>query len=75
MEKERPLVLLMGPAEGSETLHSYHTFFSSTHRERCSTTSEFAGRYIGWRIGKKSGNHENMPSENVLGKMEMCTPP
>jgi hypothetical protein len=61
--KERPLTLLIGPTTGDTTAHSYHTLPLPMQRERCSLTSAPAGTYTGLRMGKKRGNHENMPVE------------
>ena len=57
-----PLTLCTGPAPGSVTAHSYHTFPFPTHRHTCASTPFPAGTSTGVRRGKYIGNQLNMGS-------------
>ena len=70
---ERPFGLWMGDGCGSVSAHSYHTRWREALRQKAASTRPPSGTRTGVRSGMKSGNHENMPTDSVLGSVEMCT--
>jgi len=69
--QERPPGLWRVVAVGSETAHSYQTFVLSCRRHQWLTICSPFRTKTGTCRGKYIGNQLNMPSEKVLGSMDM----